>query len=383
MHQTSYIELSRKAYRSNIRFIKKIVGKDVKISIVVKGNAYGHGVEEIVKMAEENNMHHFAVFSAYEAEQVFRVMSEKSQIMIMGYMSDHQLEWAVENEFEFYVFDRYRLEMALDYAKSCQKKARIHLELETGFKRTGIEPEDLLSIARLLKKNNEHFILEGICTHLAGAESISNFVRIKEQLSCFRKYCTYFKRHGLVPLRRHTASSAATLLYPQARFDMVRVGIAQYGFWPTIETLIHRYNKWGDKESSLKRVISWKSKIMEVKMVKRGEFIGYGTNYMANKDMKIAIIPVGYNNGFSRSLSNKGRVLIAGKRLQVVGIVTMNTTSVNVTDINDVKPGDEVVLIGRQKNMIISVASFCEMSENLNYQVLARLPNDIPRYVID
>ncbi len=383
MQNTSYIELSKKAYKSNIRFIRKIVGKDVKISIVVKGNAYGHGIEQIIPMAEENKINHFSVYSAFEAEQVLEYKSKKSDIMIFGYISDEQLEWVIKNQIEFYVFDIYRLNMALDIAKRIKKKARIHLELETGFKRTGIEEEDFLTIVRLLKKNYRHFILEGICTHFAGAESISNFVRVKNQLSLYRKYCRYFKRHGFIPKRKHTASSAATLLYPLTIFDLVRVGIIQYGFWPTAETLIFRYNKFGDKESSLKRVISWQSKVMAIKSVNRGEFIGYGNTYLANKNMKIAIIPVGYNNGFSRSLSNKGRVLIQGRRLDVVGTVTMNTISVNITDLKNVNIGDEVVLIGKQKKLSISVASFSEMSDNLNYQVLARLPQNIPRYVVE
>jgi alanine racemase len=383
MDNTSYIELSRKAYKSNIRFIKRIVGKGVKVSLVIKGNAYGHGVEQIIPMAEANNMFHFSVFSAFEAEKVQELKSPKSEILIFGYITDEQLEWVIDNNIEFYVFDQHRINLALIIAKKLRKKARIHLEVETGFNRTGIEPEEFLTFVRLLKKNTRHFILEGITTHFAGAESIANFVRIQDQIKEYRKHCLYFKRHGLVPLRRHTSSSAATLMYPKTIFDMVRVGIAQYGFWPTVETLIHRHNKYGDKESSLKRVISWKSQVMAIKEVKRGEYVGYGNNYLANNDMRVAVIPVGYNNGFSRQLSNRGRVLIHGNRVEVVGTVTMNTISVNVTYLKNVEPGDEVVIIGKQKKLSISVASFSEMSNYLNYQVLARLPVNIPRSIGD
>lgn len=383
MENTSYIELSKKAYRNNIRFLRKVVGKNVKISLVIKGNAYGHGVEQIVPMAEENKMFHFSVFSAFEAKKVIKYKSPKSEIMIFGYIADEQLEWVIDNQIEFYIFDQHRLKLALEIAKKLRKKARIHLEVETGFNRTGIEPEEFLTIARLLKKNTSHYILEGITTHFAGAESIANYVRVREQIKEYRNHCQYFKRHGLEPLRKHTASSAATLLYPRTIFDMVRVGIAQYGFWPTVETLIHRHNKFGDKESSLKRVISWKSKVMAIKDVKRGEYVGYGNNYLANNDMRVAIIPVGYNNGFSRQLSNRGRVLIHGKRIEVVGNVTMNTISVNVTSLKNIEVGDEVVLIGKQKKLTITVASFSEMSNYLNYQILARLPANIPRIIVD
>lgn len=169
----------------------------------------------------------------------------------------------------------------------------------------------------------------------------------------------YFEQKGLRPRFLHTAGSAASLTYPETIMDMVRIGIAQYGFWPSPETLIHRFKKHAAADSDLKRLISWKSSVMAVKEVEAGDFVGYGTSFMANKKMRIAVIPVGYSNGFSRSLSNTGRVLIRGHRVSVIGTVTMNTMTVNVTDIPSVEPGDEVVLIGKQKRLSISIASFC------------------------
>ena len=159
MDQTSYIEISKSAYKHNIKYLRKIVGKDVRISSVVKGNAYGHGVEMIVPLAEKAKVNHFSVFSASEALDVFKVASPKSDIMIMGYLSDEQLEWAIENEIEFYVFDIERLELALALAKRIGKPARIHFEAETGFHRTGIEYDLLPQVVGLLKDNITHFKL--------------------------------------------------------------------------------------------------------------------------------------------------------------------------------------------------------------------------------
>lgn len=155
----------------------------------------------------------------------------------------------------------------------------------------------------------------------------------------------------------------------------------QYGFWPSDETLINYLNKKEDKTDPLKRVISWKTRVMDTKEVNTGEFIGYGTTYLAHKKLKIATIPVGYAHGFSRSLSNTGRVLIHGKRVGVVGIVNMNLMTVDVTDIPETKKGDEVVLIGSQGDLSLSVASFSELSNQLNYELLTRLPNRIPRVI--
>jgi alanine racemase len=383
MNQTSYIEISKSAYKHNISYLRGLIGKNVRITSVVKGNAYGHGVENIVPLAEKSKINHFAVFSASEALDVHRVASSKSDIMVMGYLNDDQMAWAIEHGIEFYVFDIDRLNKAVEIAKRIKKPARIHIEAETGFNRTGFEFDKLPAVVDIIKSNHSHLILEGLCTHYAGAETITNHFRVINQIEAFNKFAKYLKVHGLSPKYMHTAGSAASLTYPQTIMDMVRMGIAQYGFWPSQETFIHQYKTNMAKDSDLKRVISWKSRVMTVKEVSPGDFVGYGTSFLANKKLKVAIVPVGYSNGYSRSLSNMGRVLIQGKRVPVIGSVTMNTMSVNVTDIPNVNRNDEVVLIGRQKRESITVASFCEMSNMLNYQILARLPGNIPRVIVD
>jgi alanine racemase len=382
MFHTSHIEISRSAYKKNIEYLRKIVGNQTVISSVIKGNAYGHGIDNMVKLAEIEGLLHFSVFSAYEALMACKVKSSRSDVMIMGMTDDPELEWAIENDVEFYVFDQGRLEKAMELARKIQKKARIHIEVETGFNRTGFDFRDLPKLFKVLSYHHENFKLEGLCTHYAGAESISNYVRIREQIGLYRKFYNYFVRHGFSPLRKHTACSAAVLTYPVTIMDLVRVGIAQYGFWPSPETKMFRFRKEPKEENHLSRLISWKSKVMTVKDVEAGQYIGYGSSYLANKKTRIAIVPVGYSNGFSRALSNTGRVLIRGKRVPVIGTVTMNTMTVNVSDIPGVQRGDEVVIIGKQKRMNISVASFSEMSDQLNYQTLTRIPSDIPRKLV-
>lgn len=382
MNNSSHIEISKSAYFSNIKYLRKLLGNEVRFSSVIKGNAYGHGVENIISLAEKANINHFAVFSASEALDAFRVASPKSDIMIMGHLTDDQLEWAIENGIEFYVFDFDRLEKAIELSNKIGKPARIHVEVETGFNRTGFEHNEIQKVVSALKTNYQQLVFEGLCTHYAGAESISNYHRVINQISVYRKVVRYFAKHGLKPNYRHSAGSAASLVYPQTTMDMVRIGIAQYGYWPTQETFIYQFKRNHANDSDLKRVITWKSEVMTIKEVDPGEFVGYGTSYMANKKTKVAIIPIGYANGFSRSFSNTGRVLIRGKRVPVIGTVTMNTISVNVSDIPNIQKGDEVVIIGKQKLLSISVASFSELSEQLNYQTLARLPENIPRIVV-
>ncbi len=163
---------------------------------------------------------------------------------------------------------------------------------------------------------------------------------------------------------------------------MVRIGIMQYGFWPSQETFIQYIHNKTNKRDPLRRVLRWKSKTMDVKTVKQGEFIGYGNFFQAHKDMKIAIVPVGYYDGYSRSLSNQGKVLINNQRVSVIGMVNMNMIVCDVTKLQNVKIGDEVVMIGKQGKNQLSVASFSELSNLVNYELLTRLPHDINRIQI-
>jgi alanine racemase len=303
--------------------------------------------------------------------------------MIMGYIDTEQLEWAIENNIEFYVFELDRLEKALQAAKRVGKMAKLHIEVETGMNRTGFTFDQIPSVLKFLKNNSSHLCFKGLCTHFAGAESIANYYRIKKQQQLFKKVVKKVALTGLNPEQKHTACSAAALRYPKFQLDMVRFGIIQYGFFPNKEILIEYLTKNKETENPLKRLISWKSSVMDVNKVKTGEFIGYGTSYLANSNLKIATIPVGYSHGFSRNLSNQGIVLINGQRVNVIGTVNMNMITVDVTQLNTIKKGDEVVLIGKQGDLEISVSSFSEFSEQLNYELLTRLPSNLPRLVVD
>lgn len=386
-----YIELSKSAFKKNIEFLRDYIGDDVRFSSVIKGNAYGHGIRPFINMAEQCGIDHFSVFSADEAYKAKEVVSEGSEIMIMGMIDNEELEWAIENEIGFFVFELDRLKAAAIMAEKVGTPARIHLQLETGMNRIGLSESQLDETVKFIQDNQELFELDGVCTHYAGAESIANYFRINRQIKRFKQLYRRIGHKGLTPKYRHTACSAAALAYPETIMDMVRIGIAQYGFWPSRETYMYvmknyysENNKHAmERDDPLTRVISWKSRVMSTKAVDVGEFIGYGNVYMTNRAETIATVPIGYSHGFGRNLTNMGRVLINGKRAPVVGLVNMNLITVEVTDIPNVNKGDEVVIIGKQRDNEISVASFSEMSNFLNYEVLTRLPSDLPRYVVE
>ncbi|MFT7030612.1 MAG: alanine racemase [Marinoscillum sp.] len=382
MSSTSTITLSKKALAENIKFLRDFFDPKVRISSVVKGNAYGHGIEQLVPMAEEMGIDHFSVHSIDEAQLVHEVKNNAStEIMIMGYLSDADMEWVLKNKVSFFVFDFDRLHCAANTAKALGLKARVHIELETGMNRTGFGPEHMEELSALLLANKNHVIFEGLCTHFAGAENISNLKRVEKQKEQFMALCELLRSKGLKPKIKHACCSAASMRMPEMHLDLVRIGILQYGFWPSQETFIEYIHQNNLKEDPLKRVIEWTTEVMNIKWVKSNEFIGYGTTYLAQRDTRIAIIPVGYSHGFSRSLSNQGRLLLNGIRVQVVGMVNMNNLAIDITDIPNVQKGDCVTIIGKNGEQEVSVSSFSEMSDQLNYELLTRLPSKIPRLI--
>lgn len=383
--QPSCIVLDSEALSQNIQFLKSMGTNGVKISSVIKGNAYGHGIPKFLPMAEQNGIDHFSVFSADEAELALKSRTKPStDIMIMGMIRDAEMEWAIENDVEFYVFEQDRLRAAIESARKRKMKAQLHLQIETGMNRTGFEKNDWEPVLQAVKKNRDAVALKGICTHYAGAESVANHYRIQKQNKTFTEFLDLAESILDTMPMVHASSSAAYITRPEMHYDMVRVGIAQYGFWPSRETYMHymKSNNMVEGEDPLKRVLTWKSEVMNLKKVESGEFVGYGTVYLAGRDMTIATVPIGYTHGFGRNLTNTGYVLINGVRAGVVGLVNMNMITINVSHIEGIKKGDEVVMIGHQGDDAITVASFGEMTNNLNYEVLVRLPASIPRMVM-
>lgn len=384
VRHSSRIELSLAALKQNLTFIREKIGPDAIFSSVVKANAFGHGIETFVPMAEKAGVRHFSVASSYEAWEVSEACTEDSSILIMGILYDDDLEWVIEHDIEFFVFDIPRLKRAKEAAVKLGKKATIHLEVETGGNRTGLDESELKTALRYLKKNEDYLRFEGFCTHFAGIESLSNQFRIQNQKDKFEELYQVVKNEGLEPKLKHIACSAAALAFPETVMDLVRVGTAHYGMWPSPDIYnLHLQQTGKTRDTPLKRVLSWKTDIMHIKEVKKDEFVGYGTSFQAPRDMSVAVLPLGYSNGYPRALSNRGEVLIRGEKASVVGLINMNVFMVDVSDIEGAKVGDEAVLIGHQKNHVISISSFSEFTNAINNELVSRLPQAIPRHAVE
>jgi alanine racemase len=382
MNESSIITLNEQSVKNNIRFLKKKLGEKVKISSVVKSNAYGHGIEQIVPLFYREGIDHFAVFDFQEAVRVSRSLTGQASIMIMGWVSDASLPKAIEKGFEFYVFNPERLRAAARAARKLNIKAKIHLEVETGMNRSGLSLNELHEAVKLIQSNSDYFEISGFCTHLAGAESISNYYRIQNQIKKYQKMMSILEKNDIKPKYRHMANSAAAFVYPKTRLDLVRVGIMQYGFWSSAETFMNYISNKKTKTDPLQRILGWESRIMATKKVKPSEYIGYGIIYLAQTETSVALIPIGYSCGYSRSLSNKGQVLINGHRCNIVGLINMNMLMADISQVPDAKVGDPVVLIGKQGDDEIKVSAFSDISNKLNYEVLTHLSENIKRNIL-
>ncbi len=371
----TYLEIDQTCLEANIAALRKELG-DSELCMVVKGNAYGHGYDPMVPLAEAAGVRTFAVFSAREAAGFLRASDGKSRLMVMGHSEPENLDWLIAHGVELWIND---VDAWADIqAAAARKPAKVHLELETGMHRTGVTPDNALGIIDDIA-NDDNVQLVGICTHFAGRESSDNDERVAEQKQRFHAFVEAAAKRGVrAPL--HVASSAAALLDEDCRLDMCRVGIACYGLWPSQE--VKRLREARPDPPVLRNVMTWKSKVLAIQDVPDGEFVGYGRSHAAEGDEQVAVLGVGYGDGFARALSNTGHVLIRGRRASIVGNVNMSMVQVNVTHIPGVEVGDEAVLIGRQGDVEISVASFSDFNNFVNYELMARISHELPRHVV-
>lgn len=377
----SRIEVDADALHQNLKELRRELG-DTPMVMVVKADAYGHGIDPIVPLAMDAGQTEFAVFSAHEAWHVQQA-APQADVQIMGHIG-RNWDHVATHRMQPWLGDIAEWPAALNAARKAHADhghaLRVHLEVETGMHRTGLIPENAMEVLQAAA-HEEAVEVVGLCTHLAGAEDQANQDRIEQQIQVFENLEQRIRDEGLAMPVRHIASSSAALVEPAWRKDLVRVGVASYGMWPTPEVK-QRYLARARDPIRLRRLMTWRSTIMALQDVPAGHCVGYGMSACVTQDTHVATIPVGYSDGLSRSLSNAGHVLIHGQRCPIIGPVSMNMPQVDVTHLQDPQPGDDVVLIGTQGEAEIAVHSFVETQEVVNYEFMARLDEDIPRVVV-
>lgn len=377
----SRIDIDAEALQHNVTALRDELAP-AHMVMVVKADAYGHGVDPIVPIAMDAGIDEFAVFSVHEADQLLDA-APGATVQVMGHVGQ-QWPWAAAKGVQPWLADIAQWPLAKEAAQqevaNGGQPLRIHVEVETGMHRTGLVPDNALDVLREAQDDPAVEVV-GLCTHLAGAEDRRNLARVEGQVARFEAVVKQAEAEGIPIPPCHVASSSAALLHPELRMDVVRVGIASYGLWPTPEVR-ERFLAQQEDSLGLRRVMTWRSTIMAVQDVAAGECIGYGSSHTTTHDTRVAVVPVGYSDGLTRRLSNAGYLLVHGQRCPIVGPVNMNMVQIDVGHLVSAEPGDDVVLIGAQGDDEIGVHSFAEAQEVVDYEFMARLDKDIPRVAI-
>jgi len=378
-----WVEVSKESLAHNIKQLKSKLNPGVLLCTCVKANAYGHGLVETSKIFLDAGADWLSVNALDEAEAL-RASGITAPIYVMGYTLFGDLEKAFDLDVRLVVYNKQTVSKLGEIAKKLGKSIKLHIKLETGNNRQGVHAEAVVEFAKFVK-SFEGLEVEGLATHFANIEDTTDHSFAFGQVEKFKKAVSDLEEAGVKISVKHCANSAAAILYPETHFDMVRAGISTYGMWPSTETRVSYKNLQGNG-FDLKPALTWKTKIAQVKIVPKGDFIGYGCTCRTTRDVKMAILPVGYYDGYDRSLSNNTYVLIRGQRAKILGRVCMNICMVDVTDIPEVEIEDEVVLMGTQSfdgvADVISAETFAAQAGTINYEVTTRINERIPRIYI-
>jgi alanine racemase len=361
----SWIEIDTQAIACNLRKFKGLLSQNAKLLSVVKGDAYGHGIIEVAQTALKAGCEWLGVFHLGEVAEL-RKAGIDAPVLILGYVPQEDLKEAIELQARITVSSIETVEAALQVGQTVY----LHLKLETGTNRLGLSGEALDRVLEKIRKNKT-LVLEGVHTHYANIEDTTEHGYAQEQLTRFSRMLAEIRSKGFEVPVPHTACTAAAILFPETYFELVRVGIGMYGLWPSKETYVSALQK-GQDPLKLEPAMTWKTRVAQIKEVPAGSYIGYGCSYRTTRKTVIAVLPVGYANGYDRMLSNRGHVLIGGTRAPIRGRVCMNLTMVDVTDIPDVSLEEEATLLGRQGEERITAEQMAAWAQTINYEIVTR-----------
>ncbi len=348
------------------------------VAAAAKANAYGHGLKEIVKLLNDEKIPYLALHSVEEAQKA-RNYGWQRNILMVGYIARRDLQAVLDLNLELTVYNLETIRKLGQLTEKLNRNASIHLKIETGTNRQGVAENKIEQFVNEIKKFRR-LVLKGVSTHFANIEDTTDHSYAELQLRRFDDIVTKIRKLGIKPELRHTACSAALLLFEKTRLDMVRPGIALYGLWPSKETYVS-YRLSGGSNKILEPVLSWKTRIIQIKDVPPDAFIGYGCTYRTTSRTKLAVLPVGYSDGYDRSLSNLAYVLIRGKRAPVRGRICMNIVMVDVSDIPGVRLEEEAVLIGKSAQERVTADQMAGWANTVNYEIISRINGNIPRII--
>ncbi len=374
----NWVEIDAEALRWNIAQFRHRLEAGSLFGAVIKSNAYGHGIQEIARLVEEAGVGWLCVNSVDEAVEL-RTAGRGAKILILGYAPLDRLGDVVEYDLRPVVYNLETLDRLDRLTTELVRKVSVHLKIETGTQRQGVAEGDIEAFLERIRRA-PGLELEGVTTHFANIEDTTDHSFAEDQISKFADLHTKVRTvQGDVPMR-HAACSAAALLFTRTHLDLARVGISLYGLWPSRETYVASLER-GKPTLELRPVLSWKTRVAQVKDVPEGSYVGYGCTYRLTRPSRIAVLPVGYFEGYDRKLSGVAHVLIRGRRAPVRGRICMNISMVDVTDIPGVELEDEVVLLGTQGKERISAEQLAAWCGTISYEVVSRINPAVPRRI--
>lgn len=368
----TYIELDLEALAHNVRAIREHLPEGTEVMAVVKANAYGHGAIPIARAALKAGASRLAVALLEEGLELRRAGIE-APILVLGYTDPGFLPYAQRERIAVTIFAEDQVERAIPHLSSQFPPLLTHLKVDTGMHRIGfLSPESFLRTAKRIV-DSEVMVLDGLFSHFSMADDPTSDYSVT-QYRRFLEWMERLKREGIRPKTIHINNSAGSLRFPAWGHTMVRFGISLYGLYPSEAV---------EKEGilPLQPVLSLKTQIVQVKELPAGEPVSYGGTYVTSVPSRIATLPIGYGDGVDRRLSNRGFVLVHGRRAPIIGRVCMDQCMIDVTAIPGVKVGDEAVLIGRQGTEEIRADDIASLLGTINYEVVTRLSARLPRLV--
>lgn len=368
----TWAEINIDALTSNYREIRRITNKNAKILATVKADAYGHGFLEVAKALAKEGVDAFAVALIEEALQLRRT-GFTQPILILGAIPEESYTLAVENNISLTVFAKETALAISNAATACGKLAKIHIKLDTGMSRLGyIIGDDNSAVTDEIMEISQlpGIEIEGVFSHFSTSdESDGSYTRM--QLERFMSVCDELKRRGLTNIIRHIANSAAIIMYPETHLDMVRPGIILYGLYPSKDV--------DRTKLRLIPVMSLKTKITHIKTLEAGRGISYGKEYITDGATKVATVPIGYADGYVRATAKEGLMLAKGKKVRILGRICMDQCMIDVSDVNNINVGDEIIVFSDKGILADDVA---EWSDTINYEVVCLVSKRIPRIYI-
>lgn len=359
--------------RDNLLAIRGLVGDKTKILIAVKGNAYGHGSVQVSRVGEEAGMDYLGVATVAEGLDI-RQAGVRLPILKFSPAFPDEMQAALENDLALAVIERENIQLLQETAKNMGKQATVHLKVDTGMGRIGVQPEEAPDLATFIEKQCPNLHLEGLFTHMPVADlaDLDPFLYTENEIIEFKDILAQVNQAiGREIEIAHCANSGDVLAHPNSWMDMVRPGIMIYGYYPDTST---------SKTLYLKPGMSFYSRVSFVKKVKEGTPISYGQTWVALRDTYIATVPVGYADGYNRLFSNRGRMLINGRSYLVAGRVCMDQTMLDLGPETDVKVGDQVVLLGQSGDQVISAYEWADKLGTITYEITCQMNQRVTRY---